>query len=287
MSRVTTGETATGTAPTLFRHLIDDAALFPPGNAPMEAAVPAHLALRAGPLSELVGPFLCPTSRISELLAVLPADRSLAIGLIVDTGPDTLAPATDAARADPRLRMRMLEVPLTAGSDLAGGAARAVKQAERVAPDVRLHVELPRSAGWPEALDVLAAAGQGAKFRTGGLTPELFPSDAELAAFVLACRERAVPFKCTAGLHHAVRYTDPSTGFRHHGVLNILVATADAVTGGAVESALAEDRPDVLAGRAAAIDAATAAATRALFASYGSCSIDEPVADLRELGLLP
>ena len=29
------------------------------------------------------------------------------------------------------------------------------------------------------------------------------------------------------------------------------------------------------------------AATRALFVSYGSCSVDEPVADLRELGLLP
>ena len=47
-------------APPLFRHLIDDAALFPPGNAPMDAAVPAHLALRTGLLSDLVGPFLCP-----------------------------------------------------------------------------------------------------------------------------------------------------------------------------------------------------------------------------------
>ena len=155
------------------------------------------------------------------------------------------------------------------------------------APDARLYVELPRTAGWADALDVLAGAGRGAKLRTGGLTAELFPSDAELAAFIVACRDRAVPFKCTAGLHHAVRYTDPATGFRHHGVLNILVATARAVPVGRVEEALAELRPDALAAEAAAIAPATATAARALFASYGSCSVDEPVADLRGLGLLP
>jgi hypothetical protein len=273
-------------APPLFRHLIDDAALFPPGNAPMEAAVTAHLALRTGPLSDLVGPFLCPASRIPELRAALPADRSVDVGVIVDTGVDSVTEAVAAAHADDRLRTVMLEVPVPVGSDLAAGAARVVEQVEQHVPEVRLHVELPRSVGWRDALDVLEGAGRGAKFRTGGLTPELFPSDAELAAFVLACQERAVPFKCTAGLHHAVRYTDPDTGFRHHGVLNILVATARAVTGAPVEQALAEDRPDTLAAEAAAIDAATTASTRALFVSYGSCSVDEPVADLRTLGLL-
>jgi hypothetical protein len=301
MSRVTTGpgpnsQGQTETVPTLFRHLIDDAALFPPGNAPMQAAVPAHLALRTGPFAELVGPFLCPASRIAQLTAALPEDRSLDIGLIVDAGLDSLAEATAAAQADARLRMVMLEVPVLAGTDLAAGAAWAVEHVEQLeqvdrlergATDVRLHVELPRSAGWLQALDVLAGAGRGAKLRTGGLTQELFPTDAELAAFIVACRERAVPFKCTAGLHHAVRYTDAATGFRHHGVLNILMATARALTAGAVEEALAEERPDVLATHAAAIDPATAAATRALFVSYGSCNVDEPVADLRALDLLP
>jgi hypothetical protein len=292
MSRATTGPTPdsqgpTETVPTLLRHLIDDAALFPPGNAPMQVAVPAHLALRTGPLAELVGPFLCPASRIPELIAVLPEHRSLEIGLIVDTGLDSLAEATAAAQADPRLRIAMLEVPIPAGTDLAAGAARVVDLVEQVAPAVRLHVELPRSPGWHEALDVLAGAGRGAKFRTGGLAQELFPSDAELAAFVVACRQRAVPFKCTAGLHHAVRYTDPDTGFRHHGVLNILVATARAITGEEVEEALAEEQPDVLAADAEVIDTETAAATRALFVSYGSCNVDEPVADLRALDLLP
>ena len=64
-----------------------------------------------------------------------------------------------------------------------------------------------------------------AKFRTGGLAAELFPTPVELAAVICACRDRELPFKLTAGLHHAMRHTDPETGFTHHGFLNVLAAT--------------------------------------------------------------
>jgi hypothetical protein len=180
-----------------------------------------------------------------------------------------------------------------AGTDLPRGAAQAIGCTPA---GVRLHVELPRSPGWTElarseslgrALDVLATAGQGAKLRTGGLRADLFPTDDEVAAFIVACVERSVPFKCTAGLHQAVRHTDPVSGFEHHGFLNLVVATARAVSGAAVQEALAEARPEALAIEAAAIGPATAKAARAAFASYGSCSIDEPLTDLRRLGLLP
>ncbi len=165
----------TGEPPILFHHLIDDAALFPPGNAPMDGAVPAHLALRAGPLAGLVGPFLCPASRVPELVALLPADGFLEIGLIVDTGLDSVADVLVASRADARIRAVMVEAPVPAGSDLPAGAARAIEQVERAAPEARLYVELPRTAGWTEALDVLADAGRAAKFRTGGLAADALP----------------------------------------------------------------------------------------------------------------
>jgi hypothetical protein len=149
-----------------------------------------------------------------------------------------------------------------------------------------LFVELPREPGWEQALDVLAAAGRGAKLRTGGRRAELFPSTAEVARFIEACMARSVPFKCTAGLHQAVRHVDPATGFPHHGYLNIVVATCRAVTDGDVEGALVEEDGIRLAAEARAVDDDTAHAARRLFASYGSCSIDEPVADLAALGLL-
>jgi len=272
-----------GDVPLLFDHLVDDAALFPPGSAPMASAVPAHLRRPDEPFAALVGPFLCPASRIAELRATLPPDAALDLGIIVDTGLDSVAGAVAAAQEDDRLRVQMVEVPVPADDDLAAGADIAISQ---VPASVRLYVELPRTGGRKAALDRLAAVGRGAKLRTGGLRAELFPTTAELAAFVLACAERDVPFKCTAGLHHAVHHTDPATGFVHHGFLNLVVTATRAVTGGDVEGALAEERADVLAAEAAATDTATARAARRLFVSYGSCSIEEPVGDLVALGLL-
>jgi hypothetical protein len=272
-----------GDVPLLFDHLVDDAALFPPGSAPMASAVPAHLRRPDEPFAALIGPFLCPASRIAELRATLPPDAALDLGIIVDTGLDSVAGAVAAAQEDDRLRVQMVEVPVPADDDLAAGADIAIAQ---VPASVRLYVELPRTGGRKAALDRLAAAGRGAKLRTGGLRAELFPTTAELAAFVLACAERDVPFKCTAGLHHAVHHTDPATGFVHHGFLNLVVTATRAVTGGDVEGALAEERADVLAAEAAATDTATARAARRLFVSYGSCSIEEPVGDLVALGLL-
>jgi hypothetical protein len=281
-----------GSVPVLFRRLIDDAALFPPGNAPMALAVPGHRAIRTGVHDSLVGPFLCPSSRLEELRDNLLHRKgyvALDLGLIVDTGIESMTDAVGVAAADARLDLRLLEVPVPAGTDLASRARQIIELAPTPDADARtpaLFVELPREAGWRGALDVIAAEGRGAKLRTGGLRADLFPSDEELAAFITACAERAVPFKCTAGLHHAVRHTDPATGFRHHGFLNILVGTARAVTADDVVDALAETRPDRIAQAAAALDEETARQTRALFHSYGSCDIAEPVHDLQELGLL-
>jgi hypothetical protein len=272
-----------GDVPLLFRRLVDDAALFPPGNAPMAVAVPAHLRRPTEPFAALVGPFLCPASRIAELRSELPADARMAIGVIVDTGLGTVAEAVAAARGDGRLQLQMVEVPVSPDEDLVGGAARAIAQ---VPAEVRLYVELPRVAGWRAAVQHLGAAGRAAKLRTGGLRAELFPTAAELAAFITACAEQQVPFKCTAGLHHAVHHTDPTTGFVHHGFLNIVVATVRAISDGDVDGALAEERPERLAAEASAIDPAAAAATRALFVSYGSCDVEEPLGDLLGLGLL-
>ena len=278
------GEHPADDVPVLFRRLVDDAALFPPGNAPMASAVPAHLRRRTQRFATLVGPFLCPASRIAELRSELPGDADLAVGVIVDTGLDTVAVAVSTVRSDPRLRLAMVEVPVPPDADLVAGAARAMAQ---VPADVRLFVELPRVAGWRAAVEHLGAAGRGAKLRTGGLRAELFPTTAELAAFLTACTEQAVPFKCTAGLHHAVHHTDPTTGFVHHGFLNLVVATARAVAGGDVEDALAQEQPESLAAEAAAIDPPLAAVARERFVSYGSCDVEEPVADLVALGLLP
>jgi hypothetical protein len=72
----------------------------------------------------------------------------------------------------------------------------------------------------------------------------------------------------------------------HHGFVNLLVATARALAGKDVRTALAAEDGPALASEAAGLSDEAARAVRAVFASYGSHSLAEPVSELEGLGLL-
>ncbi|WP_138760237.1 hypothetical protein [Modestobacter altitudinis] len=268
----------------LFTGLFDDAALFPPGDAPMAAAVPAHRELRSRP-GRLVGPFVVPAARLDELVAHLPGDEPFAVSLIAAAGD--LPAAAARVTADERLQLAGVEVSLVA--DVAGARAAVRALADGVAAGVPAAVEVPWTGARDDVLDVLAGSGHRAKLRTGGLRADLFPSPSELADALDACISRGVPVKCTAGLHHAVRHTDPATGFQHHGFLNVLAAV-DALAGGSPVPAavdwLSQDDGPVLAAAARTWPADRIARARGVFTSFGTCSVLEPIDDLVGLGLL-
>jgi hypothetical protein len=132
-----------------------------------------------------------------------------------------------------------------------------------------------------------AGLGARVKIRTGGLTAEAYPSDAELASFVCRAAAARVPFKATAGLHH------PLPAPPMHGFVNLFLAASLAWHGGAEEDvratlgersfAFGEDAE--WGGRR--LTAAQIRTARTEFAiSFGSCSFEEPVEDLKRLGWL-
>src|ERR1044072_8577938 len=57
--------------PSLLARLIDDAALFPPRTATVPDAVKFHLEGRSADYADVVGLFLCPASRLPELITEL------------------------------------------------------------------------------------------------------------------------------------------------------------------------------------------------------------------------
>ena len=123
------------------------------------------------------------------------------------------------------------------------------------------------------------------KFRTGGVEADLHPTASTLAAWIDAALDRETPFKCTAGLHRAVRHTS-SEGFEQHGFLNVLVATRHAFDGAAHDDVVALlERRDGTALATESHDLDLAGARR-WFTSYGSCSVLEPLDDLITLGLI-
>jgi hypothetical protein len=157
-------------------------------------------------------------------------------------------------------------------------------------------------------LDAIASGRAFAKVRTGGITPELFVPPLALARFLHACSARRLAFKATAGLHHLLPATRPLTYAPDspcgpmHGFFNLFAAAAllhtypgqvslEETAALLAAPSVTEDSLHISAEsfsfRGFTVTADQAAASRRNFAlGFGSCSFDEPIADLRQAGLL-
>lgn len=259
--------------------LVDDAAVFPPGDAALDEAL-ASYADRSGPAARLVRSLVV---RDTDLPSV-PAGTPVSVVLTGGAG-QVLGPAALCARRG--LPVAGLEVALRDAEDPAGNARRVVAAVEAARSEgalldsTRVFVELPATDpthSWLAAADEVAAAELRLKLRTGGLDASAFPTAERLAAWIDAALDRELPFKCTAGLHRALPHTDEQ-GWRHHGFVAVLAATRLAFDGApraeVVDALRSADAPDLLA-----LDLAGA---RRWFTSFGSCSVDEPLDDLREM----
>jgi hypothetical protein len=259
----------------VLARLFDDAAMFPPGNASAESAIREHLQHRARWYSPLVGPLLVHHSRWEELVTAHRRAGSPPLRVVV------LEPPQHVLAAVPGVRVIGYELAATDPLRLPpDGLPTSV---ELVDTDRRL-VDLARIAAAR-----LAGADVIAKYRTGGTDAGAFPSEEEVAEVIGPAVRLGVPLKFTAGLHHAVRYTDAATGFEHHGFLNLLLAVKSALEdGGEAEGAaeLALRDPAAVTSSIRDWTADEVGAVRRSFRSFGCCGVEEPVADAVSLGLV-
>lgn len=278
-----------------FLHLFDDAAIFPPANTPLPDALTAHRAHLTTDHADLVGPFLLSDRVLADLPTSQDTDETLGLGLVVTGGAGAIGPAITHASRNDGVLLQVVETAVRDEDDLARNAARITSMLELELPeDAIAYVELPQlrneppTASWWDAADAIAASGYLLKFRTGGEWADSHPTGAELSTFVAAALDRECAFKLTAGLHHAVRHTSPE-GHERHGFLNVLLATQNLLAGAdpaVAAQALARRDADGIATEISGWDDETVSRTRRWFRSLGTCSIDEPVTDLADLGLL-
>ncbi|MGD8148412.1 hypothetical protein [Ornithinimicrobium sp. Y1694] len=293
----------------LLTRLVDDAAVFPPGNAPVDRAWSEHLELRRGRYADLLGPLLIGASGAANLVeaaaaAPPPEDLEtgtghgpLPIGVGVIARPGT--PVEDLLTAVESITAA--DHVIVAGVEL--GHAEAAQAWDCVLDlGVPVAVEVPRA---PETmlsvLDEIAARADAndraiptiAKLRTQSTPTAAVPSARELAEFLSAVRDRDLAFKLTGGLHHAVAHTVelPEGGSEdQHGVLNVLVATHFLEDGAGLTdlTATLEMRDaEALASLARSLDENGVGAVRARFVSFGCCGVTDPLDDLTDLGVLP
>jgi hypothetical protein len=290
----------------LLEGLIDYAGLFPPAALDLPTALRQFDGHQREPDAWMLGRFVLPAARLGEIEPWLDgpwlAERPLVLSLLADPGDLVAAAAFVAARPAVRIGALELKAPTAEQEPWFADLTAALAAAELV--DREVYVELPAGSD-AAVLDGLAArqadppaARLGAKLRCGGVTADLVPGPERVAAVLAGARDRGVPLKFTAGLHHPVRGMDTTEGVPMHGFLNVygagLLARASDLDAAALLPVVTETDArafrldaDGFAWRDRAVPAARVAEARARdLASYGSCSFDEPVTDLRSLAIL-
>jgi hypothetical protein len=289
--------------------LVDYAGLFPPASEDLPTALTRFERYAEGDEAWMLGRLIVPLPQLGALSSFV---ESLAGPLRPAWTVSVLVPAESRLDSVADLARQFNEACEARGVAVVSVEFAAAKSgdverfAAAVAPWLERYVELPPGDGLETLLDAGARNGLYAKVRTGGVTADRFPTPGALASFIRATVGRDVPFKATAGLHHPLRnkyrltYEPDSPLGRMHGFINLLVATTAARRDPAIPidtlcAMLDESSPaaftidgetitwkDVRLSR----DDLVTARAQAL-RSVGSCSFEEPVADLRALGWWP
>jgi len=290
----------------LLEEIVDYAGLFPPASLDMADAVAEFARYREEPESWMLGRFVLPLTRLVEWeKAAAPALDTVADGEAWRLS--VLGDAHQSAPISRRIRdfnSRFLGRAYIDSAELKSSGPDEVAYAGTLGEDgVAAYVEVPIADDPLPWIEALVRAGARAKVRTGGVTANAFPSAKQLARFIKRCVERRVAFKATAGLHHPLRAEYPLTydaGAERgtmFGFLNVFLAAALARAGGSEADLvpLLEERDpasvkfgdDGVEWRGKVIDAATIRLARSRVAtSFGSCSLREPIDDLKALQLL-
>lgn len=293
----------------LLTGLIDYAGLFPPASLSMADAVSRYARDRRGQHGWMLGRFILPRTRLDEFALHARAAQPWRLSVLASDDPAADGVAIDAFNARHRESARAGSAGTGACIDAIEAKAASAEDVRRIdaalPPSLRVWFEIAPGPTFDAVLEAIAAAGAraGAKLRTGGVTPEAIPSAATVAHFLLACAQAGVMCKATAGLHHPLRgghrltYAHDSPTALMHGFINVFLAAAlarDRVGLDTLVDLLDERdarqiiwRDDHVSWRDHRIDASAIASTRASFASsFGSCSFEEPIADLAQLGWL-
>ncbi len=237
-----------------MNSLVDYAGLFPPAGLSVPVAVAEYARHREEPEAWMLGRFIAPVGRLSEIVevarphlaqespwgfSVLVGDREEGQAALASVAVQGAQIAEFEAAAPGLVKVECLEAPIPAAvaqqaSEFVPKFLSALRAAGLGTQEVFL--EVAAAADDAGVLEAIAAARPefsgapdgfarlSAKLRCGGVTAEAFPSCERIAAVIHRCAELDLPLKCTAGLHHPVRHRATEPDVMMHGFLNVFGA---------------------------------------------------------------
>ena len=282
----------------LMAGAVDYAGLFPPAQLPLADALAEYRRALAGADAWMLGRFIVPAMQLSVLADAVVRDahdgRGWTVSAIVREHMDEDAAAVQAFNqraANQHVRVDTIECRPSSSDSITW-------LAKTFSPAFTVHVEVGVGPTARDDLRVVARHQLRAKVRTGGLAPDAFPAPARLVAFIESARDVGVPFKATAGLHHAMRGAYPlsdeigAQSATMHGFVNLMLATAavgerlPTTTAAALltrtdHSALVFDDERVRWGDVELSTDAIGRMREAQCVSFGSCSFRQPADEYR------
>lgn len=294
----------------LLNRIIDYAGLFPPAKLDMRSTVANYARYLDSDDAWMLGRLIIPAARLDEFeqhAAELlsrgddAADKAWQISALSAASGSTqldtdlaVIESFNGRHAEPDNGAAIIDV-----IELRSDSAAAIDAALDEIPDELFpFFEMPIENDPRGLIATLVDGDAGAKVRTGGVSADAYPTPANLARFISACAAANVPFKATAGLHHPLRHFSGAVQTREFGFLNVFIAAClarlDEIAQPEVLALLEEESPqafkfedDSIEWRGHRIRADDIEDVREDFAvSFGSCSFDEPLEDLRSLRLL-
>ncbi|MSQ90930.1 MAG: hypothetical protein EXS01_06010 [Phycisphaerales bacterium] len=289
----------------LVASIIDYAGLYPPAQLDPQRSVGTYAHIHDSKRQWMLGRLIWPVALLDDL-------SSLAVGQARDAvAPETqgawavscvLSPAgtpefaADLARVQafneqheqvgsPAMRIDSIEMR---ASD-APSIERALSQ---LPDDIFPYFELSLESDVRGVVASLVGEEAGAKFRTGGTTPQAHPAAGDLARALHACASAGVPFKATAGLHRALCHFNHAAGATQFGFLNVFLGAAfmfgrkidieglaHFLTVSSVDDIQFSEKTVMWQGARLSVEEIEESRSR--FAhSFGCCSFDEPWDDL-------
>jgi len=302
----------------LLRHSIDYAGMFPPCSLALEPALRNQAQYVRSPEAWMLGDFVLAIEQFDsakQLLEQFDPSHPLRVAAL---GPKTsnavafgqaLAKAAEAIRSLSGHNVDLVSIShleMFLPHDQAGRARTdlvLLKEARSLLGNLPVFWEAPPERA-EQTIALLAehnsdadVASFGYKLRTGGVTPDAFPTSAQIARALVTPATHQLPIKFTAGLHHPIRQFRDEVKTKMYGFLNVLgaaVLAAEHRWDAHQTAVMLEDEnvdsfsftEDFFAWREWKIDIKRLQYRRKFVVSFGSCSFDEPREDLHALGLL-
>ncbi len=290
---------------TLLAGAIDYAGLFPPAGLSMPEAVINYATYRNSNYNWMLGRFVVTAARLDEFFEsaedFISRDAGDPWRVSVVAGEDII----ETIRHVKLFNSKHAGGVICDSLEVKAATVSKIENTVNSLPtDVNAYFEIAMNDNYPDLVATLSEKKQRAKIRTGGITPDAFPKTSDIIRFVRACLAANVPFKATAGLHHPIRcfrpltYAEDSPSGTMHGFLNLFLMSGFALEGyrpSLLEDVMEEEFEEVFrfTDQSAAwredhtltvhqIEQLRARGIQ----SFGSCSFDEPVADLQKLGIL-